>query len=499
VVIKLFILFTGLLVTAIIYYNLFFIINDTIIIALYPYAVIIGIIFGIGLFLNHYIEHSILNNIIKGILIIFFIFGLLSGILIWRNAELLNQYQGKRSHYMNQLMNITKKKNLKLEDSSRKGLSALIESNTGIPLTHNNTVQLYNDGKKLYDAMLEEINKAEHHIHIQFYILREDIIGQKFKALLIEKVQQGVKVRVIYDGLGSYNTKAAFIRELKNEGIEVATYGNIIWSVLNGKLNHRNHRKIVIIDGKTGFTGGVNIGDEYLDRDKNIGHWEDTLVKIEGDAVGWMQKIFLGDWYYIQKEKIFNVEYFPSVVTQSNLPVQIVSSGFDTHWNEISQVYFSIITQAKERVYIATPYLILNGSMMKALQTAALRGVDVRIIIPKKPDLFLVGWANESYFKKLLKGKVRIYQYDNGFLHAKVFAADNKILSIGSANLNNRSLYLDYEMNAIIYDEKLCSQMVTIFEKYWTEGEEITLDQYENPSHREKIKQFIGRFFSPVM
>lgn len=498
--IKFFIVITWIVFLAVIYYNLFVIIPEPVILGVYPYALGITVILAIALLLLKFIENPIIVKVINyGLIVIFAIIGF-TFIQIWRNAKLLNHYQENRSHYLDDLMRITKDREYKDSNlqAEQEGIATLIQANTGIPLTYYNRSVLMNDSKKIFDEMIEAMSQAEEHIHIEFFIVRDDHIGEKFKNLLMKKAEEGLEIRLMYDGLGSRRLGRQFIKDLRKAGAEIVAYDNVIDSIIKGKMNHRNHRKMVIIDGKTAFTGGINLGDEYLGRDEAIGNWEDIGLRIEGEGAHWMQKIFLADWYYVTGERLLDEKYFSSVALQETLPVQMVTSGYDTHWNEISQVYFSMITASKKHIYIVTPYLILSESMMKALETSALRGVDVNIVVPKKPDLFIVGWANESFFEKLLKSKVRIHQYDNGFIHAKAVLVDDKILSIGSANLNTRSLHLDYELNAMIYDEVLCGEMLKEFEKYMDESIEVTLKDYENPPISRQIKEFIGRFIIPL-
>ncbi|SDK01661.1 cardiolipin synthase [Natronincola ferrireducens] len=489
-----------ILFLAIIYYNLFVILPEPVIIGVYPYALAITTLLAISFLLLRFVQVPLLIQGVKVVAIVSLVLISFTFIQIWRNAGLQNGYQENRSDYMDKLMKISKEKEYEDIDMTpqQQGITTLIEANTGIPLTYHNKVTLINDSSKIFAEMIEKIGEAEDHIHLEFFIVRDDHIGEKFQKVLKEKATEGVEVRLLYDGLGSHGLGKKFIRELREAGAEVVAYDNVLQSIIKGKLNHRNHRKIVVVDGNTAFTGGVNLGDEYLGRDESIGNWEDIAVKVEGEGAHWLQKIFLGDWYYATKQQLLDPKYFPQIKIGETLPLQMITSGYDTHWNEISQLYFSMIASAKENVYIATPYLILSDSMLKALETAGLRGVDVNIILPRKPDWVIVGWANASFFEKLLKSKVKIYQYDNGFLHAKAVMVDNKILSVGSANLNTRSLHLDYEVNTVIYDEELCQQMLEEFERYKEESVEVTLKFYENPPFSQRLKELIGRFIIPL-
>jgi len=376
---------------------------------------------------------------------------------------------------------------------------SLKQESGNMPISLYNEALLIYEDKAMFDEIIEEIAKANNHIHIEFFILRSDSIGQKLKDLLIKKANEGVEIRIIYDGLGSLSLKRSYRSELQAVGVEIKAHDNIFQSIIKGKLNNRNHRKIVIVDGNVGFTGGMNIGDEYLGRDNTIGNWKDVLVKIKGEAVNDMQRVFLKDWYYVSGEKLIDNKYFPKLKGENTLPIQIVAGAHYTHLNEISQLFLDIITSAKDRLYITTPYFVPNDIIFNAIQTAASKGVDVKIILPKNPDLFLVGWANSSYFDKLLNNKVKIYLYEDGFLHSKVFVADDKVVSVGSANLNIRSQYLDYEINAVLFDETQLDMMIKELDKNIEDSIEVTLDDYNKRPLIERLKEKIGVLIRPLI
>jgi len=399
---------------------------------------------------------------------IFFIFFIFSFFQIWRNTKILNDY-------------------------------SLKQESGNMPISLYNEALLIYDDTAMFDEIIEEIAKANNHIHIEFFILRSDSIGQKLKDLLIKKANEGVEIRIIYDGLGSLSLKRSYRRELQSVGVEIKAHDNIFQSIIKGKLNNRNHRKIVIVDGNVGFTGGMNIGDEYLGRDNTIGNWKDVLVKIKGEAINDMQKVFLEDWYYVSGDKLIDNKYFPKLKGENTLPIQIVAGAHHTNLNEISQLFLAIITSAKDRLYIATPYFVPNDSILNAIQTAALKGVDVKLILPKNPDVFLVGWANSSFFDKLLNSKVKIYLYEDGFLHSKVFVADDKVVSVGSANLNMRSQYLDYEMNAVLFDEIQLDMMIKELDKNIEDSSQVIIDDYNKRPLIERLKEKIGVLIRPLI
>jgi cardiolipin synthase len=459
---------------------------------MYPYLItvtllmipiIIGLIF---------IESESLLSVLK----MFFITIVLGLVLIFikirKNRSQRSEYQLKYNKYLDQFLEDENKAYDLTEFEA--GVSTLIRNNSKLSITYNNKVELISNEEEIYNQMLNQISKAKHHIHLQFYIIRDDRIGHKFKKLLIEKANQGVKVRIIYDGLGSYGLKKNYKEELKQAGVEIGIYNNIFESIVKGKLNHRNHRKLLIVDGNVGFIGDINIGDEYTIKNNK----ESLEVQINGEAVGWMQRLFLVDWYYIKDEEILSKDYFPQTKEGENLGVQIVNSNYDSYWNGVQQSYFNMITVATESIYIATTYLVLDDSLLKALQIAALKGVDVNIILSEKTDFFLLNWATTSYFKELLKANANIYLYSNGFLHTKILAVDNKLVSLGSANFNTRSLYLDYEANAVIFNEEMTIKIIERLKYYLKNSQQIILDDYQNCSLLQRIKRLIGRLIAPL-
>ncbi|MGM1050507.1 MAG: cardiolipin synthase, partial [Bacillota bacterium] len=282
---------------------------------------------------------------------------------------------------------------------------SLIKIST-IPITAYNETTIYTEGKQAFEAMLEAIAGAVHHIHIEFYIIRDDHLGTKFERLLIQKAQEGIKVRLLYDGIGSRRLGKAYLKRLRDAGVETGCFFPPITTFFDKRLNYRNHRKIVIVDGKIGFFGGLNIGDEYVGKNPEIGYWRDTHFSITGDAVLWVQYTFLTDWYLVKEQIITDSVYYPVQESQGKEFVQIVKSGPD---ETILELIFSFIVSAKKRIYIETPYFIPDASILLALKTAVRRGIDVRVIIPSAPDKKIVYNASLSYVQELLQAGVRFY------------------------------------------------------------------------------------------
>ncbi len=375
----------------------------------------------------------------------------------------------------------------------------LLLNNTESPVTVNNYVKVLQNGEATFTEMLNAIDRAEDHIHMEYFIIKDSHIGKKFQQALIKKAEQGLEVRLIYDAVGSIRLRRSFIKSMENAGVQVKCFLPVTLPFFRSRLNYRNHRKILIIDGRTGFTGGINIGDEYLGKNKKMGFWRDTHLKIEGEAVYILQGIFLTDWHFVSDETLDSFKYFPPVNYRGETVMQIASSGPDSHWASIHQAYFAAINSARERAYITTPYLVPDDGILLALKTAALRGVDVKLLLPIKPDHRTVFWASKSHFEELLEAGVKIFQYKKGFVHGKVFIIDNNFVSIGTANLDIRSFKLNFEVNAFIYDKRVNCSVARDFLEDIRVSREVVLDEYKNRPITHKIKESVARIFSPIL
>ncbi|HEU5139098.1 MAG TPA: cardiolipin synthase, partial [Bacillales bacterium] len=303
------------------------------------------------------------------------------------------------------------------------------------PISFSTDSRVLTNGEETYDSIFEAIRGAEHHIHLEYYIVRDDGIGRQFKDLLIEKVKEGVEVRFLYDAVGSWLLPKRYRRDLREAGVEMVSFFPVKLPFLNHKINYRNHRKIVVIDGSIGFIGGLNIGDEYLGRKKNgFRFWRDTHLRVEGEAVRSLQLFFLQDWYYMTGTSLLLPDYLsPKPLALENTDsggVQMVASGPDGEWEAIKSLFFSMIVSAKKSIWIASPYFIPDADIFSALRIAALSGIDVRILVPDRPDKRIVFYASRSYFPDLLKDGVKIYEYEEGFMHSKLIVVDGELASI---------------------------------------------------------------------
>ncbi|MCG1028902.1 cardiolipin synthase [Virgibacillus halodenitrificans] len=367
--------------------------------------------------------------------------------------------------------------------------------NDGALFTQDNDVTIYTDGREKFDALLADIKEATDHIHIQYYIIHEDGLGKELVAALTEKAKQGVQVRVLYDYMGSRGISSHFYKELKQAGGLVEVF------FPNFHLNYRNHRKLAIMDGKIGYVGGFNVGDEYLGLDKKFGYWRDTHLRTEGEVVHALQTRFILDWNQASKHHdiAYEKHLFPSLPEAGNVGAQIVSSGPDTEWQQIKNGYVKMVNSAKKYIYLQTPYFIPDESLLDALKIAAMSGVDVRVMIPDKPDHMFVYWATLSHAGELLKAGAKIYVYENGFIHAKTLVVDDTTASVGTANIDPRSFKLNFEVNAFLYDEKTAEQLRDAFEKDIPLAREITWEEYKKRPKIIQLKESVSRLISPVL
>lgn len=389
-------------------------------------------------------------------------------------------------------------------------------------LTQNNTVEIFTDGASKFEQLFEDIKQATDHIHLLYYIVSEDTLSHDLFKLLCEKSSQGIQVRFLIDHVGGRSLHRKTIQMLKDNGIKVAFFFPSRFKYFNLKGNYRNHRKLAIIDGKIGYIGGYNIGDEYIGKSKKFGNWRDTHLRLTGNCVSSLQIRFYLDWRNASKEflsatnlsitsgqlKSLNRHYqiAPETIdkkvddnTEDTTPIQIVDSGPDSINEQIKQGYLQIINKAQKYIYIQSPYFIPDESINEALKIAAASGVDVRLMIPNKPDHPFVYWATYSYAGDLLPYGVKLYIYENGFLHAKTIVSDNAICSVGSCNFDIRSFKLNFEVNAFIYNEKESVVLRNAFEDDMHYCHECTLRRYEKRSILIKGKESISRLFSSVL
>ena len=369
-------------------------------------------------------------------------------------------------------------------------------------LTDNNDIRIYTDGKEKFHALIEEMKQAKKYIHLQYYIIRSDELWQQIEPVLIAKAHEGVEVRVLFDSMGCRTMHNRDWERLEREGVQVAEFFPAFLGQLQLRMNYRNHRKIVVIDGRIGFVGGFNVGREYLGLDSKFGYWRDTHLCIEGAAVTSLAVRFVLDWNYAAKENLFlrdSLFELPQYVRGGHDPVQIISSGPDSQTKTIHDNYLHLIHSAKDHVYIQTPYFIPDDSILDALKIASRAGVDVRIMIPCKPDHPFVYWATYSYIGDMVAAGAKCYVYNNGFLHAKTLSVDGMVACVGTANMDIRSFGLNFEVNATIYSERTVQKLERAFENDMNQCTYITRKIYEERSLVILIKEQFSRLLSPLL
>lgn len=367
--------------------------------------------------------------------------------------------------------------------------------------TDDNEVKIYTDGKEYYRHLYSAIEEAKEFVHIQSYIIKNDELWQGLEELLGRKAKEGVEVRVLYDSMGCRKMRKRDWERIRELGIETGEFFPAFFKRLHLRINYRNHRKIVVIDGKTAYVGGYNIGREYLGLDKKFGYWRDTHLRLQGSSAVSLHIRFMLDWDYATKENLFSKEHLVKEFGHGTGSdgVQIISSGPDTQNEEIRDNYQKLIGKARDHVYIQTPYLIPDEIVLNEIKMAAYSGTDVRIMIPCKPDHPLVYWASYSYVGELLDAGVRCYTYNNGFLHAKGVMVDGLVSSYGTANMDVRSFQLNFEVNATIYSPKTTEKLEAIFKEDLKECTEITPEIYAQRNIIIRIKEQFSRMFSFIL
>ncbi|MBE6033673.1 MAG: cardiolipin synthase [Clostridiales bacterium] len=368
--------------------------------------------------------------------------------------------------------------------------------------TEDNKISIITDGHHMLDKLLEDIANARNTINIQYFIIKNDLIGRKFIEALTEKAKQGVEVRLLIDAMGGrqLSKRTACIRELMEAGGQVAFFFPPNFKFLNMKLNYRNHRKIVVIDGEIGYIGGFNIGKEYLGMKKKFGYWRDTHLRVLGGCVQDINARFLMDWRFASKEELVLSEaYYSTIIKAGCTGVQIVSSGPDEGKSQVKRGYMKMITSARKNIYIQTPYFVPDNSILESLKMAAQSGVDVKLMIPCMPDHMFVYWATYAYAGELINSGARVFIYDKGFLHAKTMVVDGQVASIGSANFDVRSFKLNFEANAFLFDEEEAYKMEAIFETDMANCHELTKSVYRSRGIPIKFKESIARLLTDLL
>lgn len=366
------------------------------------------------------------------------------------------------------------------------------------PVLGGNDVRIFTNGKDKFEQLFIDIENAKEHIHIEYYVLQCDEIGMRFQEALIKKAKEGLEIRIIYDSFGSRKLKKEYIENFRMAGIEIEPFLKLSWSSITSRLNYRNHRKIIVIDGQVGYVGGMNIADRYI-RGFEWGCWRDTHARIEGKGVQGLQSVFLIDWYFVSQTLITSRKYFPLLENLGDVPMQIVNSGPLNDDKNISHGIVQAIYDAKKSIFIQTPYFLPPDAMIDALQAAAIRGVDVRVMISKRSDVPLVQLASRSYIKSMLESNVKVYFYEKGFLHSKMMVFDDSLTLIGSANFDTRSFEQNFEVEAFIYNGKVAKDANEIFTVDQSNSKQVILKEWLKRPLSQRFFESVLRLFAPLL
>ncbi|MFT6053377.1 MAG: cardiolipin synthase [Roseivirga sp.] len=419
---------------------------------------------------------------------------------IFSKNQLINTAFGQ--HYVDQYLSKERLAvhNLDNIDSKFNKLISFLNRDLS-PLTNLNRLTVLKNGEEKFPALVASLKEANHHIHIEYYIFSNDEIGNEISQILIEKARAGVEVRMIVDGVGSLSLRQKYFNKMSDAGVQLQEFMPVLFPSFTSKINYRNHRKIVVIDGVIGFTGGINIDDRYLNNGKHRLFWRDTHLKLEGEAVKTLQLLFILNWQFVTKKSWINTaSYFPKVAksTDDNC-MQINASGPDWELASIMDSFYMAINAASQKIQIATPYFIPNESILNALITSAKSGVVVELMIPYDSDSWIVQAASESYIKKLLDVGIKVYRYKKGFLHSKTLTVDGEFTALGSANMDYRSFDLNHEVNAYIYDKSIAKTIIQNFEEDKKECIALEIRRWRRRSIWQKLLESVCRLLAPLL
>ena len=410
---------------------------------------------------------------------------------IWEKS--LNQLT-KRS-----MIEFAEQKQLELPEEHKELIQLFVNQNFALPFKNNET-DVYVSGYEFFPALLAEISKVTHHIHIVSYIIDDDPLGRLLRDALIDKARKGIEVRLLFDDVGSWKTPNRFFEQMREEGIEVHPFMPVRFPAFTGKVNYRNHRKIIVIDGKVGFIGGMNLAQRYVKGHKGT-MWRDTHVKISGAAVYGLQRAFLVDWFHADRTLITDRKYYPNTtITPNNNLIQIVTSSPTNVWEELEQGYIKILLSAKRYVYMETPYFLPTEPIFFAMRTASLSGVDVRLMVSLKTDSKLVQMASRSYLTQTIQAGVKVICYEEGFNHTKLLVSDDNVATIGSANIDFRSFENNFEANAFFYDKSMAQRIKDIF--LTDETKCVPLEKIKEINHKSfiyRLWESVVRLLSPLL
>lgn len=397
------------------------------------------------------------------------------------------------------MLEFAEQRNLHIPEEHRTLMQLFKNQSMALPFK-DNEIEVYTNGYEFFPSLLREIDKAKDHVHVEMFIFDNDALGNLIADTLIDKAQQGVEVRVIYDDVACWKVRNSFWERLRDGGVEVHAFMPVKFPAFTSKVNYRNHRKLIVIDGRAGFIGGMNIATRYV---KGVGRpWRDTHILVRGGAVYGIQRAFLVDWYFVDRTLIAGKRYYPAIspALSNNCLAQVVTSGPITEWPDMMQGFVRVLLTARQYVYIETPYFLPSEPVLFAIRTAALAGVDIRLMLPQRTDSRLLDQASKSYVREILQAGAKIYFYDDGFNHSKFLVCDDSISTVGSSNIDFRSLEHNFESNIFFYDEGMALRMKKIYLE--DEAHCVLVDeagQLEKHGFFQLLWESILRMFSPLM
>ncbi|MCB9359050.1 cardiolipin synthase [Candidatus Woesearchaeota archaeon] len=425
----------------------------------------------------------------------------------WKKKQFIQHFQTKTLHsiikqkayYAKKILSDTAKKDI--GSMLEKKIINTVQKTTDFGITSRNNMRFFFKGGDKFDELVKQIRMAKKYVHIEYYRIHDDIYGRVLKKILLDKANDGVEVRLLLDFYGSLNFLRKYTNELRRGGVNVHSFFNPFRLFQYHKLNYRNHRKIVIIDGKKAFIGGMNIGVPYVSGGKRFRSWRDMHVMVEGEAVHQLQTIFIYDWYLARKENIIDDKYYPKL-SKKNLKhkvLQSIYSGPEQAYEPIKQLYFLLITNTKKEIKICSPYFIPDESTCTALKNASLSGVKVKLIMPSKPDHHVPFFASRTYFEELMKAGVEIYQYGPGFLHAKCILVDGTVATLGTANFDIRGFQMNFESNIIMYSKQDVEIVEQEIDDIIVHSKKLDLEKFKKRKISMKVRESFCRLLSPVL
>ncbi len=424
----------------------------------------------------------------------------------WKKKKILKHLPEKRfkkelGPILEQQKTFTQALSKEIDTDVLKNMTLALQSGNSV-LTINNNVQFFFTGKQKFSSLLKDLENARDSIHMEYFIYEEDDTGRRIAEILKKKVKEGVEVRIIFDGVGCFNKMSwKFKRNFTKAGVET-TYFLDPTNVISGRLlNYCNHRKIVVIDGTIGYTGGMNIGDEYITGGIRFDSWRDTHMRLEGEVVHMLQTVFLSDWENSGGTALHDRKYFPKLSGTYNriIPMQVLVSGPDSDWYSLEKLYFNMISNADREVFIQSPYFIPSSTIQNAMETAALSGVQIHLMITGVPDKRIPFWVAQTYMHTLFTAGVHIYFYEKGFLHAKMIVVDDKMATVGTCNMDIRSFHLDYEVNIIYYDDTVTRKLKTQYLEDLKQCRQLTEKDMEKQCVVTRLRNSLFRIIAPIL